>query len=62
MYLKNLSDSIKIRVSSVMMHKLNTLAVIRNKSVSELIRDIILQYLALEEVKENEYTKPDINN
>lgn len=52
MYLKNLNNVLRIRVSNVMLHKLSLLASMRNKSISDVVRDIILQYLALEDLKD----------
>lgn len=57
MYLKNLNNVLRIRVSNVMMHKLSLIASLRNKSISEIVRDIILKYLAMEDIKEDEYTE-----
>lgn len=62
MYLKNLNNFLRIRISDVMLHKLSLLASMRNKSVSDIVRDIILQYLAMEDIKEDEYTKSVFND
>lgn len=61
MYLKNLNNVLRIRVSNVMLHKLSLLASMRNKSISDVVRDIILQYLALEELKD-EHTESVFND
>lgn len=61
MYLKNLNNVLRIRVSNVMLHKLSLLASLRNKSVSDVVRDIILQYLALEDIID-EHTESVFND
>lgn len=61
MYLKNLNNVLRIRVSNVMLHKLSLLASMRNKSISDVVRDIILQYLALEDLKD-EHTQSVLND
>lgn len=62
MYLKNLNNVLRIRISNIMLHKLSLLASMRNKSVSDIVRDIILQYLAMEDIKEDEYTESIFND
>lgn len=61
MYLKNLNVSIKTRVSSKLYDKLVSLSVIRDISVSELVRDILSQYFLWED-KSYEYSETNIND
>lgn len=48
MYLKNLDHEIKFRIPNDMYYRLINISIIRNISISELVRNIITQYLVLE--------------